>query len=203
MSIHFSPSRARLDDTALAALFHDGRTIGAWQNREIADAVLRELYALVSLGPTSGNCQPIRLVFVRSADAKEKLRPALSKGNLDKTMAAPVTAIIGHDLSFYEHLPRLFPHTDARSWFVGNPALIEETALRNGSLAGAYLILAARALGLDAGPMSGFDKAKVDHAFFEGTTIRSNFLCNLGYGDRSSLKPRLPRLSFDEAARIM
>ena len=142
------------------------------------------------------------IVFVVSREAKEKLRPALIPTNVDKTMSAPATAIIGYDLAFYDKLPELFPHTDARSWFVGNQPLIESTAFRNGSLQGGYFILAARTLGLDCGPMSGFDNAAVDAAFFAGTTIRSNFLCNLGYGDGSKLFPRNKRLSFDEACRV-
>ncbi len=142
-------------------------------------------------------------MFVKSADAKARLKPFLSSGNLEKTMAAPVTAIIGYDLEFYDELPRLFPHTDAKSWFTGKPEHVVETAFRNGSLQGAYLILAARALGLDAGPMSGFDQAGVTAEFFAGTPHKANFLCNLGYGDASALKPRLPRLAFDELAQIV
>ncbi|MDR6379292.1 3-hydroxypropanoate dehydrogenase [Paraburkholderia caledonica] len=155
------------------------------------------------LGPTSANCSPGRFVFVKSPAVKEKLRPALSPGNVDKTMAAPVTVIVGMDMAFYEHLPKLFPHADARSWFAGNDKAIADTAFRNSTLQGGYLILAARALGLDAGPMSGFDATQVDETFFVGTTIRSNFLINLGYGDASKLFPRSPRLSFADAARIV
>ncbi|MGF6960340.1 malonic semialdehyde reductase [Paraburkholderia youngii] len=161
-------------------------------------------HALIHLlGPTSANSSPGRFVFVRTPEGKEKLRPALSAGNLEKTMAAPVTVIVAMDMAFYEQLPKLFPHADARSWFVGNERLIADTAFRNSTLQGGYLILAARALGLDTGPMSGFDQAKVDEAFFAGTTVKSNFLINLGYGDPSRLFPRSPRFSFDEAARIV
>jgi 3-hydroxypropanoate dehydrogenase len=154
------------------------------------------------MGPTSANCSPACILFVVSREAKEKLKPALSEGNVAKTMAAPATAIFGYDLAFYERLPELFPHADARSWFAGKDKLIETTAFRNGTLQSGYFILAARALGLDCGPMSGFENAKVDEAFFAGTTIRSNFLCNIGYGDASKLRPRNKRLAFEEACRI-
>jgi 3-hydroxypropanoate dehydrogenase len=192
-----------LSEQALAQLFRDARTHNGWQNKPIDDAVLHELIELVLLGPTSANSSPGRFVFVRTPEGKGKLRPALSAGNLEKTMAAPVTVIVGMDMAFYEHLPKLFPHADARSWFVGNERLIADTAFRNSTLQGGYLILAARALGLDTGPMSGFDQAKVDEAFFAGTTVKSNFLINLGYGDPSKLFARSPRFSFDEAARIV
>ncbi|MBB5499597.1 malonic semialdehyde reductase [Paraburkholderia sp. MM5384-R2] len=192
-----------LSDQALAQLFRDARTHNGWQNKPIDDAVLRELMELVLLGPTSANSSPGRFVFVRTPEGKEKLRPALSAGNLEKTMAAPVTVIVAMDMAFYEYLPKLFPHADARSWFVGNERLIADTAFRNSTLQGGYLILAARALGLDTGPMSGFDQAKVDEAFFAGTTLKSNFLINLGHGDPSKLLARSPRFSFDEAARIV
>jgi 3-hydroxypropanoate dehydrogenase len=152
--------------------------------------------------PTSANMSPARIVFVKSPEAKAKLKPLLMEGNVEKTMAAPATAIIGHDLKFYDHLPKLFPHADARSWFAGNEEFIKVSAFRNGSLQAGYLILAARALGLDCGPMSGFDNAGVDAAFFPGTDIKSNILVNLGYGDSSGLYPRSPRFSFDEIARI-
>ncbi len=191
-----------LDADALNTLFLDARTHNAWQDRPVDPALLRRLWDLMRMAPTSANCSPVRLVFVTSPEAKERLRPALMEANAEKTMTAPVTAVVGHDMAFHEQLPRLFPHTDVRSWFVGNDALIETTAFRNGTLQGAYLILAARALGLDCGPMSGFDNAAVDAAFFAGTRIRSNFLCNLGYGDPSALFPRGPRLEFDEACRV-
>ncbi|AOJ73183.1 MULTISPECIES: malonic semialdehyde reductase [Burkholderia] len=191
-----------LSDSALDQIFRTARTHNAWQPRPVDDALLHQLIDLVKYGPTSANSSPARFVFVKSPQAKAKLEPALSEGNRAKTMAAPVTVIVGMDLAFYDHLPKLFPHADARSWFAGNDALIEATAFRNSSLQGAYLIVAARALGLDAGPMSGFDQAAVDAAFFAGTSIKSNFLVNLGYGDPAGLFPRSPRFSFDEIARI-
>lgn len=191
-----------VDGTGLSILFQDARTHSVWQDRPVAEDVLRAAWDLARLGPTSANCSPARIVFVVSREAKEKLKPALSEGNVAKTMAAPATAIFGYDLAFYERLPELFPQADARSWFAGNEKLIETTAFRNGTLQSAYFIIAARALGLDCGPMSGFDNAKVDEAFFAGTTVRSNFLCNLGYGDASKLRPRNKRLTFDEACRI-
>jgi 3-hydroxypropanoate dehydrogenase len=188
---------------ALDQLFLSARTHGKWRDSPVADEVLVQLAGLVALGPTSANCEPARLVFVKSPEAKKRLAPHLSQGNLDKTMAAPVCVIIAHDTEFYENLPRLFPHADARSWFVGDDARVTETAFRNGALQGAYLILAARALGLDAGPMSGFDNAGVDREFFPGGRVKSNFLCNLGYGDSSGLKTRLPRLDFSDMAQII
>jgi 3-hydroxypropanoate dehydrogenase len=191
-----------LSDSALDQLFRTARTHNAWQPKPVDDALLRQLVELTLWGPTSANASPARFVFVKSPEAKAKLKPALAEGNVDKTMAAPVTAIVGMDMAFHEQLPKLFPHADARSWFAGNDALIEATAFRNASLQGAYLILAARALGLDAGPMSGFDAGKVDAAFFAGTQVKANFLINLGYGDPAGLFPRSPRFAFDEAARI-
>ena len=192
-----------LDTAALEQLFLAARTHGKWLHRDVPDTLLVRLVDLVKMGPTSANCSPARFVFVRSPEAKKRLEPALSEGNREKTMQAPVTVIIGQDMRFYDHLPKLFPHTDAKSWFAGDEAKIAETALRNSSLQGAYLIAAARALGLDCGPMSGFDAAKVDAAFFAGTSVKSNFLCNLGYGDVTALRPRGPRFSFDEMARIV
>lgn len=191
------------DDAALRQAFLDARTQNAWQPKDVPDSLLRELVDTVKMAPTSANCQPARFVFVRSKEAKEKLKPLLSEGNRDKTMQAPVCVIIGYDLEFYENLPKLFPHNDMRSSFVGKPDKIQETAFRNGTLQGGYLIVAARLLGLDCGPMSGFDNAGVDGAFFAGTSIKSNFLCNLGYGNASVLKPRSPRLSFEEMAQIV
>lgn len=191
-----------LNDNALDQLFRTARTQNTYQDRPIEDAQLRALYDLLKWGPTSANMSPARFVFVKSPEAKEKLRPALSEGNLAKTMAAPVTVIVAYDEDFHEKLPYLFPHTDAKAWFDGPRENRHAAAFRNGSLQGAYLILAARSLGLGTGPMSGFDNAKVDAAFFAGTTIKSNFLVNLGYGDSAGLFPRSPRLSFDEAARI-
>jgi 3-hydroxypropanoate dehydrogenase len=192
-----------LSEAALDQLFRSARTFNAWLPKEVSDAQLHQLYDLAKFGPTSANSSPMRLVFVKSKEAKGKLAPFLSEGNRAKSMAAPVTAIVANDYAFYEKLPQLFPHADARSWFVGNQPLIEATAFRNGSLQGAYVILAARALGLDCGPMSGFDAAGVDEAFFAGTTLKANFLVNIGYGDASrDLFPRSPRLPFDEACRI-
>jgi 3-hydroxypropanoate dehydrogenase len=191
-----------IDDAALAQLFLDARTHNKWQPREVPDSLLHQLVDVLKLGPTSANCSPARFVFVKSKEAKERLKPHLSEGNRDKTMQAPVCAIVAYDLEFYEHLPKLFPHTDAKSWFAGDPEKIKYTAFRNGTLQGAYLILAARAHGLDSGPMSGFDNKGVDAAFFAGTSIRSNFLCNIGYGDPAGVRPRSPRFSFDEMAKI-
>ncbi|MEQ7417402.1 malonic semialdehyde reductase [Xanthomonas campestris pv. campestris] len=191
-----------LNAAALDQLFRSARTQNAFLDTPVSEDLLRELYDLVKWGPTAANGSPARFVFVTTAEGKEKLKPALSEGNAAKTLAAPVTAIIGFDEDFHEKLPYLFPHADAKSWFDGPRTARTESAFRNSSLQGAYLILAARALGLDAGPMSGFDNAKVDAAFFAGTPIKSNFLVNLGYGDPAGLFPRLPRLSFDEAARI-
>jgi len=189
--------------SALDLLFRDARTHNTWLDTPVSEEELRALYDLTKWGPTSANASPARFVFLVSAAAKERLRPALSAGNLEKTLAAPVTVIVGHDTAFFEKLPYLFPHADARAWFAGNPALADETAFRNGTLQGAYLILAARALGLDCGPMSGFSKDAVDAEFFTGTTVRSNFLINLGHGDAAGLFPRSPRLSFDEACQIL
>ncbi|MBI2382276.1 MAG: malonic semialdehyde reductase [Gammaproteobacteria bacterium] len=193
----------RIDDRALDTLFREARTHNGFQDKPVTDEILKELFDLLKMGPTSANCSPARFVFVKSPEAKERLRPALSAGNLDKTIAAPVTVIVAHDMEFYEKLPFLFPHTDARSWFAGKPAAIESTAMRNGTLQGAYLILAARSLGLDCGPMSGFSNAKVDEAFFAGTSIKSNFLVNLGYGDASKLFARSPRFAFEDACQIL
>jgi 3-hydroxypropanoate dehydrogenase len=193
-----------LDDRALDRLFREASTYNAFSG-PVTDDDLRRIYDLMKWGPTTANACPARFVFVRSAEAKKKLEPALSPGNRDKTMAAPVTAIVAWDTRFYDLLPRLFPHNpEARSWFAGeaNARSAEIAALRNGSLQGAYLILAARAVGLDCGPMSGFDNAKVDAAFFPDGRWRSNFLCNLGRGDPESLFPRSPRLAFEEACRI-
>jgi 3-hydroxypropanoate dehydrogenase len=193
----------KLPSACLDQLFRDARTHNVWLDRDVPDALLHELIDLVKLGPTSANCSPARFLFVKSREAKEKLKPHLSEGNRDKTMKAPVCTIIGYDLDFYKHLPKLFPHTDAKSWFEGDKQRIFDTAFRNGTLQGAYLIMAARALGLDTGPMSGFDNKGVDRDFFAGTNIKSNFLCSLGYGDATKLLPRSPRFSFDEMARIL
>ena len=192
-----------LPQSALDQIFVAARTFGAWLPKEVPDALLHRLHDLCRLGPTAANSCPMRVVFVRSAAEKERLKPCLSPGNIEKTMAAPVTAIVAMDMEFYEKLPALFPHADARSWYAGNPVAIESNAVLNSSLQGAYLMVAARALGLDCGPMGGFDKEKVNAAFLAGTTWRANFLCNLGYGDAAKLHPRLPRLGFDEACRIV
>jgi 3-hydroxypropanoate dehydrogenase len=192
----------RLPDTCLDQILRQARTHNGFIDRAVDTATLRELYDLFKWGPTSANSSPGRFVFVVSAAAKERLRPALSPGNLDKTLVAPVTVIAAYDLEFYEQLPSLFPHTDARSWFAGKPDHILTTAFRNATLQAAYLIVAARALGLDCGPMSGFDNDKVDAAFFPDGKWKSNFLCNLGYGDPAKVKPRNPRLAFEEACRI-
>lgn len=192
-----------LDKTALDIIFNEARTHSAWLDKPVDEALLKKVYNLAKMGPTSANNCPMRIVFVKSKEAKERLKPLLDTGNVDKTMQAPVTAIIGYDMEFYEKLPKLFPHTDARSWYVGKPQMIADHAFRNGSLQGAYLIIAARSLGLDCGPMSGFNNAKVDAAFFAGTPIKSNFLCNLGYGDASKLHPRSPRLEFDEVCKVV
>ncbi len=188
----------------LDLIFRRARTHNVWLDKPVDDALLVQVYDLAKMGPTSANMCPMRITFVKSREAKEKLKPALDAGNVDKTMKAPVTAIIGMDVHFYEKLPKLFPHADAKSWFKNLPEnVLEYIALRNGSLQGAYFMLAARALGLDCGPMSGFDNAKVDAAFFAGTTIKSNFLCNLGHGDASKLYPRSPRLTFEEACKVV
>ena len=191
-----------LTDSGCDLLFRQARTYNAFSGA-IDDATLRRLYDLLKFGPTAANSCPARFVFVRSPEAKALLEPALDAGNRDKTLAAPVTVIVAYDLDFHHKLPVLFPHTDARSWFEGPRDNRLVPALRNGSLQGAYLILAARALGLDTGPMSGFDHAKVDAAFFAGTQVKSNFLVNLGKGDDSSIFPRSPRLPFHEACRIV
>ena len=193
----------QLDDRSLDILFREAHTHSFWLDQPDSDALLHQIYDLMKWAPTSANCSPARIVFVRSAAAKLRLLAAMAPGNVEKTRTAPVTAIIAQDYEFYEKLPALFPSADARSWFAGNQPLIDTTAFRNGTLQGAYLLLAARALGLDAGPMSGFDNEKVDKEFFPGTRVRSNFLINLGYGDSSKLFPRSPRLPFDEAARIL
>lgn len=193
-----------LDDHALDVIFRHARTHNAWLPKPVSDEALHQVYDLMKWGATSANCSPARILFIRSPEAKQRLKPALGAGNRDKTMAAPVTAILGYDLEFYDMLPRLFPHDQsARSWFAGKPDVIEATAFRNGTLQGAYLMIAARACGLDCGPMSGFDNAKVDAEFFPGGRVKSNFLCNLGYGDPEGLFPRSPRLPFDEACTIL
>lgn len=193
----------KIAESALDQLFRDARTHNGWTDEPVGEDLLRQLWDLVKMAPTSANCSPARLVFVTSDAAKEKLKPCLMEGNVAKTMAAPVTVIIGQDMEFYEKLPELFPHTDAKAWFAGNDDLIASTAFRNATLQGGYLIMAARALGLDCGPMSGFDVAKVDAAFFAGTKVTANFLCNIGHGTTEDLFPRSPRLAFDDACRVV
>lgn len=192
-----------IDTGAIDQLFLEARTRNGWEPTPVPGERIRRLYDLAKMGPTSANCSPARFLFCESDEARERLAALASGSNAGKIRAAPVTVIIGMDLAFHEHFPFLFPHTDARSWFVGNPALIRETAFRNSSLQGAYLILAARALGLDCGPMSGFDKAGVDAAFWAGTTVETNFLCSIGHGTEENLFPRSPRFPFEEACRIL
>lgn len=188
---------------SLATLFTEARTHNGWLDKPVTDDELRQVFDLAKWGPTSANCSPARIVFVRSAAEKEKLLLCMSAGNQEKTKTAPVTAIIGMDMEFYEKLPQLFPHADARSWFVGNQGMIDATAFRNSSLQGAYFMIAARALGLDCGPMSGFDADKVNATFFAGTSVKVNFICNLGHGDANKLFGRSPRFNFDEACKII
>jgi 3-hydroxypropanoate dehydrogenase len=190
------PTEAMLD-----ILFRAARTQNRWRERPLPEDIARTLYDLLKMGPTSGNCSPGRFVFVHTPEGKERLRPALSRGNLDKTMAAPLTVIVAHDPAFYDHLGTLFPHADARPWFTSSEAVARETAFRNGTLQGAWLIMAARALGLDAGPMSGFDREKLTEAFLSSEGWEANFLVNIGYGDPAGLFPRLPRLPFETACR--
>lgn len=207
-----------LNDEALDTIFRKARTHNGWLSKPVSDDLLHQLYDLMKWGPTSANCSPARILFLRTPEAKQRLGAALSQGNLDKTMQAPVTAIIAHDLKFYEKLPELFPHNPgAREWFTSSPNFAQTTAFRNGTLQGAYFIVAARSLGLDCGPMSGFDNAKVDAEFFPDpprepdsvaqapwfSVVKSNFICNLGYGDQARLFPRGPRLTFDEVCQLL
>jgi 3-hydroxypropanoate dehydrogenase len=192
-----------LDDAALDTLFRQARTQNKWLDKPVSDEQLRALYDLLRWGPTSANSFPLRVVFAKSAAAKERLLPLVLEGNRPKVQAAPVTAILGYDTRFYDWLPQLFPHVDARSWFLDKPDFAEATAFRNSSLQGAYLILAARALGLDCGPMSGFDNEAVDREFFPGGRVKSNFICALGYGDPTGLYERLPRPDFGEVCSIV
>lgn len=191
-----------MTDTLLPRILDEARTHNGFTDRPVPDELLQRLYDHLKWGPTSANCSPARFVFVKSAEAKERLVACMAPGNQEKTRQAPVTVIVGMDMSFHEKLPQLFPHADARSWFAGNEALISSTAFRNSSLQGGYLILAARALGLDCGPMSGFDADRLNASFFGGTPVKVNFVCNLGYGDPARLFPRSPRLAFDEACLI-
>lgn len=193
----------RLSEPALNQLFREARTHSFWQPLAVSRETLEEVYTLASMGPTSGNTSPARFVFLATPEARQRLLPALAPGNVDKTMTAPVVAIIAYDTKFYDALPALFPQVDAKSWFVGNQPLIDATASRNSALQGAYLMLAARSLGLDCGPMSGFDADKVNAEFFPGGDWKVNFICNLGYGDAGKLFPRNPRLKFDEACRVL
>lgn len=192
-----------LNETALDTLFLEARTQNGWLDKPVSDEQLRQIYDLMKWGPTSANCSPARIVFVKSPEAKEKLLACMNPGNIEKTSAAPVTAVIGMDMEFYEKLPKLFPHNpEARSWFAGNQPNIEATAMRNSSLQGGYFIMAARAVGLDCAPMSGFNADKINETFFAGTPVKVNFVCSLGYGDAGKVHPRGPRLSFEEACRI-
>ncbi len=192
-----------LDQTALQTLFLDARSHNGWLPQAVSDEQIKQVFDLMKMAPTSANCSPARIVFAKSAEQKEKLAACVMEGNVEKVRTAPVVAVIGMDLAFYEKLPQLFPHTDARSWFVGNDALIEATAFRNSTLQGAYLMLAARAVGLDCGPMSGFNPEQVNAAFFPDSTVKVNFICGLGYGDHSKVFGRSPRFGFDEVCRIV
>jgi 3-hydroxypropanoate dehydrogenase len=203
MSDRLIHTRQTIDQGALAQIFTDARTHNAFLDRPVPDAKLREALDIAKIGPTSVNQSPLRVIFLKSAAAKERLRPALAAGNLDKTMAAPVVAITGYDVKFYEHLPFLFPHADAKPWFSGNEAFAARSAFQNGTLQVAYLLLALRAVGLDTGPMTGFDNAKVDAEFFPEGDVKSNVLINIGYGDITKLFPRSPRFSFDQIAKIV
>lgn len=193
---------APLNNEALDQLFRSARTVNAYLARPVEVETLQAIWDLLKWGPTSANCHPLRIVWCVSQDAKDRLASCASAGNVDKIKTAPVTAILGMDMEFYERLPELYPAVDARSWFVGNAELIEATAFRNSSLQGAYFIMAARALGLDCGPMSGIDNAAVDKAFFDGLTVKVNFICTIGYGDSTSVYPRAPRPGFDQSSRI-
>lgn len=192
-----------INDEAMDLLFRTARTHNGWEDRKVSRPLMQAVYDLMKWGSTSANCSPARFVLVASDEGKARLKPLLAPGNVNKTMAAPCCVIVAHDIEFYEKLPQLFPHTDAKSWFVGNEKLIADTAFRNGTLQGAYFMLAARGLGLDCGPMSGFDNAGVDKEFLAGTTWKSNFLCNIGYGTDENLFPRSPRLAFEEACRVV
>jgi 3-hydroxypropanoate dehydrogenase len=192
-----------LSEEALEQIFTKARTHSVWLPEPVSDELLHQIYDLMKWGPTSANSSPGRIVFVKSKEAKEKLLACMAEGNVEKTKTAPVSAIIAQDMEFYEKLAILFPHADVRSVFAGNKPLIESTAFRNSTLQGAYFMIAARSLGLDCGPMSGFDNAKVDAAFFQGTSWKSNFICNIGYGNFSKLYPRSPRLDFHEACKIL
>ena len=202
MTVHV-PEPKTLEAQSLAQIFTEARTHNVFLDKPVSEELLRRAVELAKLGPTSANQSPLRVLFLRSQSARERLRPALSPGNLDKTMAAPVVAIAAYDEQFYEHLPFLFPHADARSWFAGDPQKAARAAFQNGTLQVAYLIIALRAVGLDTGPMTGFDNAKVDAEFFPERNVKSNVLINIGYGDHDKLFPRSPRFSFDQIAKIL
>jgi 3-hydroxypropanoate dehydrogenase len=194
----------KIAEDCLKQIFYDARTHNKWKDKPVSNELLQEVYDLMRFGPTSANCCPLRILFLRSKEAKERLKPHLSPGNVDKTMVAPATALMAYDLQFYDYLPQLFPFADAKSWFEGKHPFIEDTAFRNSSIQGGYFIVAARSCGLDCGPMSGFSNEGVDKEFFPEGRFKSNFLCNLGYGDPSGLPgPRAPRLSFEEACKIL
>lgn len=192
-----------LNDQGMDLIFRNARTYNGWKDQDVSDVLLESLYELMKFGPTSANCSPLRVKFLKSEEQKEKLKPFLMEGNVEKTMSAPVVAILARDMEFYEHLPKLFPHTDARSWFAGNDGAIRETAVRNTTLQGGYFIIAARAVGLDCGPMSGFDQQAVKDAFFPDDNVEIDFLCNLGHGDPDSIFERSPRFSFGEVCEIL
>ena len=195
--------RTALDDSGLNLLFRDARTQNSWHSEPVSEDTLHKIFDLMKMAPTSANCSPARFVFVTTAEGKAKLKPAIAEGNMEQTMTAPAIAIIAHDMKFYEHLQDLFPHTDAKSWFTGNDDLITETAFRNGSLQGAYFMMAARAIGLDCGPMSGFDVDMVNETFFPDGRFKVNFLCNIGQGDDKNVNPRAPRFNFDQVCEVI
>ena len=192
-----------LEPIVKQTLFTTARTCNRWRDRPVPAQMLQEAYDLAKMAPTSANCSPMRVLFLCTGEAKQRLKPLLAEGNVEKTMTAPVTAILAHDMAFYQHMPKLFPHTDAKSWFEGNDDLIAQTAFRNGTLQTGYLILALRTLGLDCGPLSGFDADGVDREFFSDSSFRCNFLLNIGYGDSSELPARSPRFDFDEVCSVL
>jgi 3-hydroxypropanoate dehydrogenase len=200
---HDQEKTMTLDDAALDALFREARSQNKWRDEPVSDDTIRALYDVLKFGPTSANWSPARFLFLRTPESKQRLAPALSSGNMEKTMSAPVTVVVAYDPKFYDYLPRLFPHTDAKPWFTSNPELAQETAFRNGTLQGAYFLMAARALGFGVGPMSGFDNAKVDAEFLSDRGWKSNFLVNIGHGDQNEEKPRGPRFWFDETCLIL
>ena len=202
MTIHV-PDHKTIEASSLAQIFTEARTHNVFLDRPVSDELLKKAVELARMGPTSANQSPLRILFLRSAEAKERLRPALAPGNLDKTMSAPVVAITAYDEEFYEHLPFLMPHVDAKAWFSGDPVKAARSAFQNGTLQVAYLLIALRAVGLDTGPMTGFDNAKVDAEFFPEGKVKSNVLINIGYGDHEKLFPRSPRFSFDQIAKIL